>query len=176
MDSRILYTAVIVLVAVQRLVELRVSRRHERRLRARGAVEHGTAHWPYMVTLHAAFLLACVAEPWLLDRPPVPWLAVGAGAVLALALALRVWTLATLGERWTARVLVLPGAPLVARGPYRYLRHPHYAAVVLEVAALPLLHGAWLTSLVFSALNAVVLRVRIRVEERALAEAAAEAA
>jgi methyltransferase len=174
MDSRLLFTAVIALVAGQRLVELVVSRRNERRLRARGAVEHGTAHWPYMVAMHAAFLVACVAEPWLLDRPLRPWLAAAAGGVVLLALALRGWTLVTLGGRWTARVLVLPGEPLVARGPYRWIRHPNYTAVVLEIAALPLLHAAWLTATVFTALNAAVLAVRIRVEERALTAARAE--
>ncbi len=171
MGSLMLYTGVIGLVVAQRLVELRVSRRNERRLRARGAVEHGAGHWPWMVALHSAFLVSCVAEPWLLERPVAPWLAVTAAAVVALGLGLRVWSLATLGERWTARVLVLPGAPLVATGPYRLLRHPNYLAVALEIAAIPLLHGAWLTAVVFSLLNAAMLRVRIRTEEAALAAA-----
>lgn len=166
-----LYTGVIGLVVAQRLVELRVSRRHERRLKARGAVEHGAGHWPWMVALHAAFLVSCVAEPWLLERPVAPWLSVAAAAVVALGLGLRVWSLATLGERWTARVLVLPGAPLVATGPYRFLRHPNYLAVVLEIAAIPLVHGAWLTAVAFTVLNAVMLKVRIRTEEAALAGA-----
>lgn len=172
-DTRVLYTALVVLVALQRLAELALSRRNERRLRSRGAVEAGAGHYPWMVALHAAFLASCVAEPWWLGRPFVPALAGAALAVLLAATGLRVWTLRTLGGRWTTRVLVLPGEPLVAGGPYRYLRHPNYLAVVLEMAALPLVHAAWATAVVFSALNAVLLRVRIRVEERALEEGSA---
>ena len=171
MGTLMLYTGVIGLVVAQRLVELQVSRRHERQLRSRGAVEHGAGHWPWMVALHTAFLVSCVAEPWLLERPVAPWLSVAAAAAVALGLGLRVWSLASLGERWTARVLVLPGAPLVATGPYRFLRHPNYLAVVLEIAAIPLVHGAWLTAAVFTVLNAAMLTVRIRTEEAALARA-----
>lgn len=168
LDSRVFYIALVVLVALQRLAELWVSRRNERRLRSRGAVEVGAGHYPWMVALHAAFLASCLAEVWWLDRPFVPALAAIAVAVLVAATGLRVWTLCTLGGRWTTRVLVLPGEALVTGGPYRYLRHPNYLAVVLEVAALPLVHTAWATAIVFSAANAVLLRRRIRVEERAL--------
>jgi methyltransferase len=167
-DTRVLYTVLVVLVALQRLAELALSRRHERRLRSRGAVEVGSGHYPWMVALHAAFLASCLAEVWWLDRPFVPALAAIALAVLVAATALRVWSLRTLGGRWTTRVLVLPGAALVAGGPYRFLRHPNYLAVVLEMAALPLVHAAWATALAFSAANALLLRRRIRVEERAL--------
>jgi methyltransferase len=170
-DTRVLYTVLVVLVALQRLAELAVSRRHERRLRVRGAVEVGGGHYPWMVALHAAFLASCLAEVWWLDRPFVPALAAIAVAVLLAATGLRAWTLRTLGGRWTTRVLVLPGEALVAGGPYRHLRHPNYLAVVLEVAALPLVHTAWATALAFSAANALLLRRRIRVEERALAGA-----
>jgi len=167
-DSRLLYTGLVLLVALQRLTELAVSRRHERRLRSRGAVEVGGGHYPWMVALHAAFLASCLAEVWWLGRPFVPALAAIALAVLLAATGLRVWTLRTLGERWTTRVLVLPGEALVAGGPYRFLRHPNYLAVILELAALPLVHTACATAVVFSALNLVLLRVRIGVEERAL--------
>ena len=167
-DTRVLYTVLVVLVALQRLAELALSRRHERRLHSRGAVEVGAGHYPWMVALHAAFLASCLAEVWWLARPFVPALAAIALAVLVAATGLRVWTLRTLGGRWTTRVLVLPGAALVTGGPYRFLRHPNYLAVVLEVAALPLVHTAWATALAFSASNALLLRVRIRVEERAL--------
>lgn len=169
MDSRLLYTLLVLLVAVQRLVELAVSKRHERSLRARGAAEAGAGHYPVMVALHTLFLLSCVVEVWWLDRPFVPWLGWTALAVLVAAQGLRYWTISTLGERWTTRVLVPPGEPLVAGGPFRYLRHPNYLAVALEIAALPLVHGAWLTAVVFSLANALLLRVRIGVEERALA-------
>lgn len=169
MDSRLLYTVLVLLVAVQRLVELAVSKRHERSLRARGAVEAGAGHYPVMVALHTLFLVSCVAEVWLLGRPFVPWLGWAALAVLAAAQGLRYWTISTLGERWTTRVLVPPGEPLETGGPFRYLRHPNYLAVALEIAALPLVHAAWLTAVVFSFANALLLRVRIGVEERALA-------
>lgn len=169
LDTPLLYTALVALVAVQRLAELRVSKRNERRLRARGAVEAGAGHYPWMVALHVAFLLSCPAEVWWLGRPFFPPLAGAALAVLAGASVLRYWTLRTLGPRWSTRVLVPPGEPPVVGGPYRYLRHPNYLAVVLEIAALPLVHAAWATALLFSAANAVLLRVRIRAEEAALA-------
>lgn len=167
-DSRVAFTLLVGLVAVQRLAELAVSRRHLTALLARGAREVGAAHYPWMVALHTAFLVACVAEVWFLDRPwRVPfglaWL-----LVFVAALALRWWTLRTLGERWTTRVLVLPGEPLVKGGPYRLLRHPNYVAVVLELAALPMVHGAWMTAVVFGVANLLLLRVRISVEEAAL--------
>lgn len=165
--TRLLYTGLVALVALQRLAELTVSRRNEVRLRSRGAVEAGAGHYPVMVALHTGFLAACAAEVWLLDRPFVPALAAAALAVLLAASALRAWTLATLGGRWTTRVLVLPGEEPVTGGPYRHLRHPNYLAVVLEVAALPLVHTAWLTALVFSAADALLLWVRIRTEEGA---------
>lgn len=165
--TRLVYSGLVVLVALQRLAELAVSRRNEARLRARGAVEEGAGHYPVMVALHTAFLAACVAEVWLLPRPFVPALAAAALAVLVAASALRAWTLATLGGRWTTRVLVLPDEEPVTGGPFRHLRHPNYLAVALEVAALPLVHTAWVTALAISAANAVLLRVRIRAEEGA---------
>jgi methyltransferase len=171
LDTRVLYAGLVAVVAVQRLAELRLSARHRRLLLARGGVEHGAGHYPWMVLLHAAFLPACVLEVWLLGRPLLPWLAVTCGGALAVALALRLWAIAALGERWSTRVIVVSGAPLVSAGPYRFLRHPNYLAVVLEIAALPLLHTAWLTALLFSAANAVLLAVRVRVEENALAGA-----
>ncbi len=168
--TRLLYTGLVVLVAAQRLVEVAVSRRNGARLRAQGAVEVGAGHYPVMVALHTAFLAACVAEVWLLPRPFVPALAVAALAVLLAASALRAWTLATLGGRWTTRVLVLADEEPVPAGPYRHLRHPNYLAVALEMAALPLVHTAWVTALAFSAANALLLRVRVRAEERAWRE------
>jgi methyltransferase len=168
-ESRLLYTLLIAGVAVQRLAELRLSRRHLRRLLARGGVEAAPRHYRAMVLLHGAFLAACPLEVWLLRRPFRPLLAAAMVIVLAAAAALRLWAIATLGERWTTRIVYLPGAAPVESGPYRYLRHPNYLAVVAEMAALPLLHGAWLSALVFSAANAVVLAVRIRAEEAALA-------
>ena len=155
-------------VALERVVELVISRRHERWLLLRGAVEHGRKHYPAMVALHTALLAAAPAEVLLLERPFLPWLGWPMLAVVGLTMALRYWVIATLGERWATRVLVLPGVPLVARGPYRFLPHPNYLAVAVEVVALPLVHTAWLTAVVFGALNLLLLGRRIRVEDAAL--------
>jgi methyltransferase len=168
-DSRVLYTALVAVVAVMRLVELRISRRHIARLKARGAVEVGFSHYPWMVAVHASFLVACVLEVWLLDRPWLPPLALAMLALLVAAAALRYWVIATLGERWSTRVVLVPGEAPVATGPFRWLRHPNYLAVVVEFLALPLVHTAWWTAVLFSAANALVLRARIGVEEAALA-------
>lgn len=168
MDSEVLYTVAITFVILQRLAELVISRRNVRRLRARGGVEYGAAHYPWMVALHTAFLASCIAEPWFLDRPMRPLLAASMLVVLSIGMGLRAWTLATLGDRWTTRVMVVPGETPVTSGPYRWLRHPNYVAVVLEIVAIPMIHTAWLTAAVFSVLNAVMLRIRISVEERAL--------
>lgn len=170
-DSRVAFTVLIALIAVQRLWELGISNRHLRVLRARGAYEVGAAHYPWMVALHTGFLISCPAEVWLLSRPWRPEIAVAALAVLVAALGLRWWVLSTLGDRWTTRVMVLPGEKLITDGPYRWLRHPNYAVVVLEIAAIPMLHGAWLTAAVFSVANFMLLRARIGVEDAALGHA-----
>lgn len=163
--------AFLVYHALQRAIELAISSRHARRLLARGAREHGRGHFPVMVTLHALFPVALVAEVLALDARPdrlAPlWI-----ALFVAAQGLRAAAMRALGEYWTARVLVRPGAPRVRSGPYRLIRHPSYLAVAVELLAAPLMFGAWRTALVFSAANLLVLRVRIRCEERALAGAA----
>ncbi len=166
--SRWLYTLLVVLVAVQRGVELRIAGRNYRWLLKRGGVEEGEEHYPWMVTLHTLFLVACVLEVWLLRRPFIPWLAVAMMAMVVVAAALRYWVLASLGRRWTTRVVCLPGAPLVTGGPYRWLQHPNYLAVSVEILALPLVHSAWMTAGVFSLANGGLLGIRRRVEEEAL--------
>jgi methyltransferase len=163
------YLLLVAAVAIERLGELATSRRHERRLRARGAVEHGARHYPAMVAVHAGVLVAAPLEVLLRQRPLVPLLAAGMLAVVAATMALRYWVVATLGERWTTRVLVVTGAPLVTAGPYRLLRHPNYLGVALEVPALALVHTAWATALIFGAANLAVLGRRLAVEEEALA-------
>lgn len=168
MVSRVGFTALVALVALQRLLEVRTSNRHTEALLARGAVEHAPGHFPAMQLIHTGWLVAMVAEVWLLERSFGPVLgAIGLTGLLA-GQGLRLWARRTLGERWTVRIFTLPGAPAVTGGPFRYLRHPNYLGVVLEIACLPLVHTAWLTALVFSGLNAALLKVRIAAEERAL--------
>ncbi len=172
MSSAVLFTVLVGAVALERLAELVVAQRNARWAFARGGRETGAGHYPVMVLLHTGLLVGCLAEVWLADRPFVPALG---WPMLALALGsqvLRWWCIATLGPRWNTRVIVVPGLPLVARGPYRWLRHPNYVAVVVEGFALPLVHSAWLTAAVFTAANAALLTVRIRTENRALADAA----
>jgi methyltransferase len=174
-DSRVLYTALVATVAAARLAELAIAGENRKRLLARGGVEAGAGHYPAMVALHAAWLLACPAEVWLLRRPLLPPLAAAMLTLAGAAMALRYWVISTLGGRggrWTTRIVVLPGAPPVESGPFRLLRHPNYLAVAVEVVALPLVHTAWLTAIVFTVANAALLTVRIRAEERALAWAA----
>jgi methyltransferase len=163
------FDLVIAAVALERLAELVVAQRHARWAFARGGVELGRGHYPPMVVLHTGLLIACVAEAHLADRPFVPALGWTAFALAVGSQALRWWCIATLGPQWNTRVIVVPGAPLVSRGPYRWLSHPNYVAVVVEGLALPLIHSAWVTALTFSVLNAVLLlRFRIPTEERAL--------
>ncbi len=171
LDSRSLYLLLIVLVAIQRLAELAISKRNLARALAAGGHEVASGHYPVMVALHTAFLIACPVEVYMLDRPFVPALGIVCGVVLVLATALRYWAIGTLGDRWNTRIVVLPGAPPVVGGPFRFLRHPNYLAVILEIAFLPLLHSAWATALLFTIANAALLRVRIAAEEHALAEA-----
>jgi len=172
MNSVGLYVCLVVAVAVERLVELVVSQRHLSWARSRGGVEFGRGHYPAMVLLHIGLLVGCVAEVVWLDRAFVPALGWPMLAVVLASQALRWWCVATLGQQWNTRVVVVPGVPLVSTGPYRWLRHPNYVAVVAEGVALPLAHSARLTAVAFAALNAVVLIVRIRCEDRALATAA----
>ncbi|WP_457033477.1 isoprenylcysteine carboxyl methyltransferase family protein [Kitasatospora sp. P5_F3] len=162
------YTLLILLVALERLAELVVARRNAAWSLAVGGTEYGRGHYPPMVLLHTGLLVGCLLEPALADRPFLPLLG---WPMLALALgaqALRWWCIHTLGSRWNTRVIVVPGLPLVTAGPYRWLSHPNYLAVVVEGFALPLVHSAWLTALGFSALNLAVLKTRISCEEAAL--------
>ncbi len=165
-----LYLGLLLLVALERGVELLLSARNARLARARGGVESGRGHYPVMAVFHGAFVVACALEVVLLHRPfpgAVGWLALA--AVIG-AQALRYWAIATLGWRWNTRIVVVPGSAPVTGGPYRFVRHPNYVAVIAEMLALPLVHGAWLTAVAFTAGNAWLLRVRIRAEERALGE------
>lgn len=157
--------SVLLLLAVtaERLGELILARRNTAALKARGAVEVAAGHYPLIVLLHTLWL----AGLWLLahDAP----LSLGWLSVFGLLQILRFWTLSTLGRRWTTRIIVLPGETLVAKGPYRFLRHPNYVVVIGEIAVLPLCFGMPLYALLFSALNAAILTIRIKAENSALA-------
>ena len=166
--SAVAFTVLIGLVALERVAELVVSTRNVRWSKARGGVEVGQRHYLFMVLLHTALLVGAVVEVWVADRPFLPVLG---WTMLALVLAsqgLRWWCIRTLGRQWNTRVVVVPGLARVEGGPYRWLPHPNYVAVVVEGLVLPLVHSAWVTALVFSLANLVLLRHRIRVEENAL--------
>ena len=160
--SPILNIVILALVTLERVVELRLARRNTQRLLAHGAREHAPGHYPLIVALHASWLIALW---WLAPGRSVDafWLAMF--VLLELA---RIWVLASLGPRWTTRIIILPQAPLVRRGPYRWINHPNYWVVIGEIAVLPLVFGLWLVALVFSLLNAALLTIRIREENRAL--------
>ncbi len=162
------YLTLIAAVAVERLAELVVSKRNLAWSLARGGTERGFGHYPFMVVLHVGLLVGCVLEPLLLDRPFIAALGWPMLAVVLAAQALRWWCIVTLGPQWNTRVVVIPGAARVVAGPYRWLSHPNYVAVVIEGFALPLVHTAWLTAAVFTVLNALLLRTRLRVENTAL--------
>ena len=164
------YVILVLAVATQRMLEVRVSRLNEAELRARGGREHAHAQMPFMVALHGCWLVATVGEVVLLDRPFHRELALPALLVFCVGQVLRVVAIHALGSRWTVKVMVVPGEPPVSGGIFRFLRHPNYLGVILEIAALPLIHTAWLTALAFSVGNGLLLRARIRAEERALSE------
>lgn len=163
-----MYYLFILAIGVERLAELVVSRRNTRWSLSHGGKEFGSGHYPVMVAMHTLLLASCVTEVAVAHRPFVPWLGWPMVAVVALSTVLRWWCVATLGKHWNPRLIVIPNAPLVTGGPYRWIHHPNYTAVTAEVAALPLVHSAWLTAIVFSITNAVVLNVRIRAENTAL--------
>jgi methyltransferase len=164
-----LASVILVLVTVQRLGELALSRHNTSKLLARGAIEVGAGHYPLIVSVHAAWLIAL----WIWGRGESVNLV--ALALFIVLQGLRVWIIATLGARWTTRIIVLPGEPLVASGPYRYLSHPNYAVVAAEIATLPLALHLLVLALIFTGLNAAVLAVRLRAETRALSVSASAA-
>ena len=158
----ILNIVILALVTLERLFELWLARRNTQRLLAQGAREHAPGHYPLIVALHVLWLAALW---WLAPPRPVDgfWL-----AIFVLLEVGRLWVLTTLGRRWTTSIIVLPGEPLVRRGPYRFVNHPNYCVVTGEIAVLPLVFGLWQVALVFTLLNAAALAIRIRQENRAL--------
>jgi methyltransferase len=165
------FAGLIALVGLERLAELRLSLANTAWAKARGGREYGQGHYPPMVVLHTALLGGALLEVVVLDRPFLPLLGWTMLVLVAASQALRWWCITTLGKQWNTRVVVVPDLPLVRRGPYAVISHPNYVAVVVEGAALPLVHSAWVTALVFTVLNAMLLRVRIRTENAALADA-----
>lgn len=169
MVSRWLFAAFVALTGLERLAELRVSLKNAAWSFERGGVEHGQSHYPFMVVLHTGFLVGAVLEVFVLRRVFLPVLGWPMLALCAASQGLRWWCIRTLGPRWNTRVIIVPGLPKVTGGPYRWFPHPNYVAVVTEGVALPLLHSAWITATVFSVLNALLLKERLRVEDAALA-------
>ena len=165
------YTAFILLVGVERINELFISKRHAAWAFARGGVESGRGHFPAMVTLHTGLLVGSLAEVWLLDRQFIPWLGWPMFVIALACQAGRIWIIRSLGQQWNTRIIVVPGMPLQHRGPYRWtwLRHPNYVLVAIEGIAIPMIYTAWITALLFTVLNAILLLgFRIPAEERAL--------
>ncbi|MFC9693171.1 isoprenylcysteine carboxyl methyltransferase family protein [Kribbella sp. NPDC056951] len=160
------YVVLVVLVGLERVAELVVSLRNAKWSFAQGGVESGRGHYPFMVVLHTGLLVACLVESF--QRPFIPALGWTMFALVVLSQALRWWCISVLGHQWNTRVIVVPGLHLVARGPYKLLKHPNYVAVVIEGIALPLVHTGWITAVVFTLLNIPLLAVRIRTEEAAL--------
>lgn len=156
--------SIILIVALQRFAELAYARRNARRLLAQGGIELGARQYPFFILLHAGWLIAMAI--YVPNNLTVNWWLIG---VFALLQSVRIWALRSLGRYWTTRLITLPNAPLVRTGPYRYLRHPNYIVVIGEIAVLPLALGEPAVALIFSVLNAVLLTVRIRTEEQALA-------
>jgi len=169
MSGYVAFTVVIALVAVERVAELIVSRRNLRWSFAHGGVEFGHSHYPFMVALHAFLLIGSLVEVWVWQPTLVPVLSWTMLAVVLAAQGLRWWCIRTLGPRWNTLVVIVPGLPRVTSGPYRWLAHPNYVAVVIEGIALPLIGFAWVTAAIFTLLNLPLLLVRLRVENHALA-------
>jgi methyltransferase len=165
------YVLLILAVAAERLAELALSRRNLAWARTRGGREYGFGHYPFMVVLHIGLLVACLVEA--AHRPFVPALGASMLVVVVLAQVLRWWCITILGPRWNTRIIVIARLPLVKAGPYRWMRHPNYVAVVAEGIALPLVHTGWITAACFTVANALLLRVRIACENAALAHALA---
>ena len=167
--SVVLYVVLILVTGGERIAELVLSNRNAQWSFSRGGVESNRLQMPWMTALHTGFLLGCIAEVLLADRPFIPWLG---WPMLAIALgcqAARYWCISVLGKQWNTRVIVVPGLERITRGPYRFLRSPNYLVVAIEGIALPLVHTAWVTAITFTVLNAILLLVfRLPAEERAL--------
>ncbi|HLR95187.1 MAG TPA: isoprenylcysteine carboxylmethyltransferase family protein [Jiangellaceae bacterium] len=173
--SVVLFTVLVALVGVERVAELVVSRRNVAWSLRQGGVESGRGHYPVMVVLHTGLLAGALLEVWLRRPAFLPVLGWSMFALLVLSQVLRWWCIATLGRQWSTRIMVVPGLTPVRHGPYRWLVHPNYVAVVVEGVALPLVHSAWFTAVVFTVANSALLLERIRTENAALLQLATPA-
>lgn len=165
-----LFSIMLAIVIIQRLVELFIAKRNEKWMRSQGAFEVGATHYPIMVAMHSTFFLSMLLEVIVLDRSFSPlWFPLLVGFLLAQIG--RIWCLRSLGKFWNTKIIILPGADVVQKGPYRFIRHPNYVIVSIELLILPLIFNAYFTAILFSILNAWMLSVRIPAEEKALKEA-----
>ena len=164
-----LFYIVITIVIIQRLVELIIAKRNEKWMRSQGAFEAGAGHYPIMVSMHMAFFISLILEVLVIDRPLSPlWIPLL--SLFLMAQIARVWCLTSLGKFWNTKIIILPGADVVRKGPYKFIRHPNYVIVATELLVLPLLFSAYFTAIVFSFLTLWMLSVRIPIEEKALKE------
>jgi methyltransferase len=170
MVTQAIFVGIVTALLIQRILEVQLSKRNEARILAEGGREHASGHFWVMKLLHVSWIVAMIVEVLWLDRPFIPGLAALASVGLIIGQSLRYAAILTLGNRWTVRVMTLPTAPPINKGIYRYLRHPNYLGVILEIAAVPLIHTAYLTAIFFSIMNALLLVRRIRAEEQALSE------
>ncbi len=170
MSTQWIYAIFILATAIERVIELRVSNRNAAWSMQQGGKEYGQGHYPSMVILHTGFLFACVIEVFAFNRAFNPVLGFILLTIAAFCQGLRWWCISTLGHRWNTRVIIVPGLTRVNQGPYAYFSHPNYIAVITEGVVLPLIHGAWITAIIFTLLNAWLLTVRINVENKALNE------
>lgn len=156
-------------LVIQRLAEVRIAKSNEQKLRNKGAVEAGKDHYKWMVLMHVSFFVAFFSEVYLLNAKPPSWWLIPF-VLFLIAQVIRIWAISSLGVYWNTKILLLPGAKVVAKGPYRFMRHPNYTVVSLELLVIPLIFGAYYTAILFTILNILMLRVRIPVEEKALME------
>jgi methyltransferase len=163
------YVPLVGAIGAERLAELVVAERNRHWSQERGGTEFGSRHYPVMVVLHTGLLAGCLGEVVALHRPFLPALGFSMLALVVAAQVLRWWCITTLGRQWNTRVIVVPGASQVSGGPYRWIPHPNYVAVIVEGFALPLVHSAWITALIFTVLNAALRKTRLEVENTALA-------
>ena len=164
-----IFYCILAFVIIQRFIELRIAKRNEKAMLAKGAYEVGASHYKYMILLHTSFFISFLVEVAFIKSSFTPYSAFL--AIFIVLQLLRVWCLASLGTFWNTKIIILPGANVVVKGPYAFIRHPNYLIVCLEIAVLPLMFQAYVTAILFTILNIIMLSVRIPMEEKALKEA-----